>query len=52
MIAVVVTLTVGVTLWAVFRPYSARTMIYVEGLGPGGIVTNVDWNGLRATPGF
>jgi len=51
-IAAVVAMTVGVALWAAFTPYSARTIIYVEGLGPEGILTNVDRSGLTITEGF
>jgi len=41
-VAAVLALTSALTVWAALRPYSATTVIRVEGLGPGGILTNVD----------
>ena len=51
-VAAVMTLTVGFVLWSVFTPYSASTIIYVQGLGPEGVVTNADCGPLSARDGF
>ena len=33
-------------IWSASQTHSARTIIYVEGLGPGGSLTNVDYPGM------
>jgi uncharacterized protein involved in exopolysaccharide biosynthesis len=42
LVLAVLTLATPLAVWTALRPYSATAVIYVEGLGPGGILTNVD----------
>ena len=46
MVLAMVVISSGVALWAAVRTHSARAVIYVEGLGLGGVLTNVDCAGM------
>jgi hypothetical protein len=51
-IAVMLAISTGLTLWATLSPHSARSVILVNRLGPEGVITNVDDAGLPLTDGL